>query len=93
MSNQSSRGKDWNTLRTLILERDNYTCMIKGKLCTTEATHVDHITPKDKGGEDNEENLQASCLKCNTRKGTKVQVRTKRWIDTEFYEAMSKRTA
>ena len=33
---------------------------------------LDHVFPKDKGGETNWENVVTSCIKCNTRKGNKL---------------------
>lgn len=32
----------------------------------------DHITPRSKGGEDVDENLQTMCVKCNEKKGNKL---------------------
>ena len=72
MSNQSSRGKTWETIRQRILERDDYTC---GYGCGREATTVDHIVAKDNGGTDEDTNLIAACLTCNGRKSNKVIVR------------------
>ena len=34
--------------------------------------NLDHVHPKDKGGETNWENVVTSCIKCNTRKGNKL---------------------
>ena len=56
----------WRKIRKRILERDLYTCQICG---IEEATHVDHILPRSKGGLDYDENLRATCQTCNlTRK-------------------------
>lgn len=55
----------WRKIRARILERDGYTC----QLCGQEALTVDHIVPRRLGGQDNDDNLQALCSRCNTRKG------------------------
>jgi 5-methylcytosine-specific restriction endonuclease McrA len=35
------------------------------------ATTVDHIVPSSKGGSDLTQNLLASCMECNTRRGNR----------------------
>lgn len=56
----------WQTVRRQILERDGYTCQIRGPKCTTTANHVDHIIPITKGGPwYDPTNLRASCKNCN----------------------------
>jgi 5-methylcytosine-specific restriction endonuclease McrA len=52
--------------RKNIIKRDNHKCQYCG-------THdgpvtVDHILPKDRGGQDSWENLVCACMDCNTRK-------------------------
>ncbi len=60
-------------LRTLIKERDNYTCQICGKYMPDEVgLHIDHIVPINKGGRSVESNLQVLCDKCNLSKGRKI---------------------
>jgi len=64
-------GTAWDKLRKLILTRDNHlcqACLRNGR--PTPATHVDHITPKAKGGTDEHTNLQALCEPCHTAKTT-----------------------
>lgn len=59
-------------LRFSILMRDGFTCQSCGKSPTTERgveLHVDHILPWSKGGETEENNLQAKCKQCNLGKG------------------------
>lgn len=55
----------WRRIRAAVLQRDHHTCAIKGKGCTTHATHVDHIVPKHAGGDDAMTNLRAACETCN----------------------------
>ncbi len=57
----------WRKLRKEILIRDEFRCLY----CGGAATHIDHVTPLDKGGTDEPDNLVAACAACNLRKGTK----------------------
>lgn len=59
-------GAAWSKLRAYILRRDKglcQPCLAKQRL--TQATQVDHIKPKAKGGTDDECNLQAICAPCH----------------------------
>lgn len=51
-----------------ILRRDGFTCAYCGK----EASTIDHVQPKSRGGEDSWLNLVAACLKCNNRKADRT---------------------
>ena len=56
--------------RLRVLSRDTYTCYY----CSADnASHVDHVIPKAKGGSDDMDNLVAACASCNQRKGSKSQ--------------------
>ena len=55
----------WRKIRARILNRDGHSC----QMCGQEATTVDHIIPRKVGGQDNDDNLQALCNRCNTSKG------------------------
>ena len=62
-------GSVWVKLRERILRRDDYLCqpcLAKGR--PTQATEVDHITPKAKGGTDDDGNLQSICNPCHVSK-------------------------
>lgn len=64
-------GAAWDKLRKFILERDKHLCqpcLSKGR--PTQATAVDHIKPKAKGGMDDPDNLQAICGPCHDEKTT-----------------------
>ena len=56
--------------RLRVLRRDANTCYYCG---SDNATHVDHIIPKAKGGGDEMHNLVAACATCNQSKGVKSQ--------------------
>jgi 5-methylcytosine-specific restriction endonuclease McrA len=55
----------WRTIRAYVLRRDRYLCRIGAEGCTSLATHVDHIVPREMGGGDEETNLRAACKTCN----------------------------
>ncbi|MCJ7813749.1 HNH endonuclease [bacterium] len=52
--------------RKNIIKRDNHQC----QYCQTVegSVTVDHVIPKDHGGEDTWENLVCACVRCNTKK-------------------------
>lgn len=51
-----------------LLQRDKGKCAYCGK----EATTVDHVIPRSRGGTTDWTNSVASCLKCNHKKGSKT---------------------
>ena len=61
------RRKDIVLSRKNILKRDNHTCQYCG--IRSVPMTIDHIIPKQKGGEDSWYNLVAACVTCNTFKG------------------------
>lgn len=81
MSAHSSRGREWEATRKAVLERDNYLCTY----ChTNQATQVDHVLAKVKGGTDDPSNLVSSCKPCNLRKGSKT-LRRSRWMNPRYF--------
>ena len=54
-------GKNWETIRTSVLERDNYQCQESDGYCTA-VLHVHHILPLTKGGTNEFNNLITLCL-------------------------------
>jgi hypothetical protein len=57
--------RQWRSIRKRILRRDQYIC----QYCGQEANTVDHVVPRKLGGLDNDDNLVASCTRCNLSKG------------------------
>ncbi len=65
-------------IRTLVYERDNFTCVCCGEKMFSLLT-LDHITPKSKGGKFTVDNLQTMCQRCNNAKGNlRISVETLR---------------
>jgi 5-methylcytosine-specific restriction endonuclease McrA len=60
------------TNRHRILARDHYRCQYCGRRGTAFELTLDHILPKSRGGRTLAENLVASCLACNNRKGDRT---------------------
>ena len=59
-------------LREKVFKRDNNKCQLRLDGCTKVAEEVDHIIPVSKGGLNNIENLQSSCMNCNRKKSNKL---------------------
>lgn len=69
MSKKALGTQKWKDLRLRVLARDGRICYV----CGGEATQVDHITPRVKGGDMwDMDNLAAICAKDNQRKGDRV---------------------
>lgn len=58
--------------RQNIFERDKFTCQYCGIRFENRDLNLDHVIPRDKGGETSWENVVCSCIRCNTRKGNKL---------------------
>lgn len=63
-----SSGYISGTLRYEVLKRAAFHCELCGISADLKALEVDHITPRNKGGSDEMENLQALCYSCNAMK-------------------------
>lgn len=57
-------------LRQRIIERDGYYCVYCDEDLHDKEIHIDHIIPESQGGPTTYNNLQVTCRKCNTSKGT-----------------------
>jgi len=55
-----------------ILERDNYICQYTGKQLPRNKLNVDHVIPRDRGGQNTWENMVASSIDVNSKKGNKL---------------------
>lgn len=62
-------------LRGAVLHRDGWTC----RYCGGEATEVDHVDPRARGGATTPANLVGSCRSCNKTKG--IRTPTEWWRD------------
>ena len=56
------------SIRYEVLKRAKYRCELCGISAEEKALEVDHITPKNHGGEDSINNYQALCYTCNAQK-------------------------
>lgn len=68
------RGNAFEPTREAIYVRDGGQCQECGRRLTLvpdrdDSFHVGHVIPRDKGGSDRPENLQAECRRCNLKKG------------------------
>jgi len=57
--------------RDRLLERDNYSCQYCNRDLTKNTVTIDHVIPQSKGGPHKWTNVVASCVTCNTTKGSK----------------------
>ena len=58
--------------RKNILIRDQYTCQYCNREFGAGELTLDHVVPRSRGGTNTWENLVASCLGCNNRKGDRL---------------------
>lgn len=56
--------------RKNIIKRDNHQCQYCGT--RNGPVTIDHVIPRDRGGEDTWENLVCACVKCNNKKGNRM---------------------
>jgi hypothetical protein len=57
-----------------VARRDNYTCQECGKLLREYEIEFDHVIPRSLGGTSDEHNIRLTCLKCNRKKGKKLNL-------------------
>lgn len=56
--------------RKNIIKRDNHQCQYCGS--RTGPVTIDHVIPRDRGGQDTWENLVSACVTCNNKKGNRT---------------------
>ena len=64
--------KEVKFTRANIFERDKNTCQYCGKHFEKRDLNLDHVLPRDRGGQTTWENIVCSCIPCNTRKGNRL---------------------
>lgn len=64
--------KEVKFTRHNIFERDRNTCQYCGRKFDRKELNLDHVLPRDKGGQTTWENIVCSCIPCNTRKGNRL---------------------
>ncbi|MFZ0708444.1 MAG: HNH endonuclease [Terrimicrobiaceae bacterium] len=64
--------KEVKFTRHNVFERDRNTCQYCGKVFERNDLNLDHVLPRDRGGETTWENIVCSCIPCNTRKGNRL---------------------
>jgi 5-methylcytosine-specific restriction endonuclease McrA len=64
--------KEVKFTRANIFERDKNTCQYCGKVFDKRDLNLDHVLPRDKGGQTTWENIVCSCIPCNTKKGNRL---------------------
>lgn len=64
--------KEVKFTRHNVFERDKNTCQYCGKIFDRVDLNLDHVLPRDRGGQTTWENVVCSCIPCNTRKGNRL---------------------
>ncbi|MFZ5805680.1 MAG: HNH endonuclease [Verrucomicrobiota bacterium] len=60
--------KEIKLTRHNVFERDQYTCQYCGVEFDRKDLNLDHVIPRDRGGQTTWENIVCSCISCNTKK-------------------------
>ncbi len=64
--------KEVKFTRQNLFERDRYTCQYCGQVSAHRGLNLDHVIPRDRGGRTTWENVVASCIGCNSKKGNRL---------------------
>jgi 5-methylcytosine-specific restriction endonuclease McrA len=64
--------KEVKFTRHNVFERDKNTCQYCGNHFERSDLNIDHVLPRDRGGQTTWENVVCSCITCNTRKGNRL---------------------
>lgn len=63
--------------RTNVFTRDDFTCQYCGERPPRSQLNLDHVVPRAQGGRTTWENVVASCVTCNRRKGGRTPEQAK----------------
>jgi 5-methylcytosine-specific restriction endonuclease McrA len=64
--------KELKLTRNNVFERDKNTCQYCGRMLPREQLNLDHVIPRHYGGKTTWENIVCSCIRCNTRKSSRL---------------------
>lgn len=64
--------KEVKFTRHNVFERDRNTCQYCGEIFERKDLNLDHVFPRDRGGQTTWENIVCSCIPCNSRKGNRL---------------------
>jgi len=64
--------KEVKFTRHNVFERDKNTCQYCDRIFDRTELNLDHVLPRDKGGQTTWENVVCSCIPCNTKKGNRL---------------------
>ena len=62
---QRIRGRRWMTTRDRVALAHGYRCVDCGSVWSPERDHIDHDTPLEQGGSNDDSNLKPRCLECH----------------------------
>ncbi|MEM1058633.1 MAG: HNH endonuclease [Verrucomicrobiota bacterium] len=64
--------KEVKFTRQNVFERDNYVCQYCRKKFDRKELNLDHVVPREKGGDTSWENIVTSCIRCNSKKANRT---------------------
>ncbi len=64
--------KDLKFTRQNVFERDKNTCQYCATRFDRSSLNIDHVLPRDRGGQTTWENVVCSCIPCNSHKGNRL---------------------
>ena len=64
--------KEVKFTRHNLFERDRHTCQYCGQVFVHRGLNLDLVIPRDRGGKTTWENVVASCIGCNSKKGNRL---------------------
>lgn len=64
--------KEVRFVRESVYERDRFTCLYCGQRFEKHLLNLDHIVPREHGGETTWENIATSCVACNSFKSNRT---------------------